>query len=73
MCIGGSPKAPAPPPLPEKPEPAPTKQDPAVQAARTDTRDRVRSMVGRKATIKTGSRGLLDEDASTSSKTLGGY
>lgn len=76
MCIGGlgkQPKMPAPPPPPEPPEPAPTKQDPAVAQARTDTRNRVRAMAGRKSTIKTSSRGLMNDDANTQKKTLGGY
>ncbi len=73
MCMGGQPRTPAPPPLPEPPEPAPTKIDPEVQRARTDTRNEVRRMAGRKSTIKTGARGLLDESANTTGKTLGGY
>ena len=70
MCIG-PPSPPQPPPPPPAPKPAPKKTDPAVKAARTDEKQRIRAMAGRSSTIATGAQGLTDEANVTGKKLLG--
>ena len=72
MCFGGSSK-PAPPPPPVTPvgmpAPPPTQIDPAVKSARKNEKKAAAQLVGRKATILTGSRGVLTQ-AETQKKSL---
>ena len=73
MCFGGSKPAPPPPPPPPVQMPAPpaTQIDPAVKSARRNEKKNAAMLAGRKATILTGSQGVLD-DAYTQKKTLMG-
>lgn len=66
MCIGGSPRAPAPAPaLPEAPRPP----DVTPGTTQADRDRRRRAGTGRAATILTGPRGVQD-GAATGAKTL---
>ena len=73
MCFGRSRAAPAPQPTPpaavELPAPPPTVIDPAVKVARKNEKKAAAQLAGRKSTILTSSRGVLEE-ANTSKKTL---
>ena len=71
MCFGGSKSAPPPPPPTPVDMPAPpaTVINPSVKAARRDEKKNAANLVGRKATILTGSKGDLTE-ANTTKKTL---
>ena len=73
MCFGGSKPAPPPPPLAavELPAAVPTQISPAVKSARKNEKKAAAMLAGRKATILTGSQGVLD-DAYTQKKTLMG-
>jgi hypothetical protein len=51
------------------PAPPPTVIDPAVKVARKNEKKAAAQLAGRKSTILTGSRGVLEE-ATTSKKTL---
>lgn len=69
MCMGGTPKAPAPPPPPPEPPEAPKMVDAAVQQAREDERKNARLAAGRSGTIKTSSD-LETEDPNTAKRSL---
>ncbi len=65
-----APKMPPPPPPPAPPPPAPTREDEAVKKAEQDERARIRRQAGRKASILTTPRGLLNEEATTTKPSL---
>jgi len=69
MCIGGSPRIPAPPP-PPPPPPPPTPQDPNVAAARIRDRQVAALASGRGSTVLTSGIGLTTEAESRAKKTL---
>lgn len=69
MCMGGTPKAPAPPPPPPEPPEAPKMVDENVQQARTDEREAARRAAGRSGAIKTSSD-LEGEDPNKAQRTL---
>lgn len=69
MCMGGTPKAPAPPPPPPEPPEAPKMVDENVQQARNDERENARRAAGRAGTIKT-STDLETEQPNTASRSL---
>lgn len=69
MCMGGTPKAPAPPPPPPPPPEAPKMVDTAVQTARTDEKRAARLAAGRAGSILTGSD-LETQDPNTAGRSL---
>ena len=70
MCSRRRPAPPPPPPAPvEMPAPPPTQATPSVKAARKNEKVAAANLQGRKSTILTGSRGVL-EAADVQRKTL---
>ena len=63
-----APKMPPPPPPPAPPPPTPTRDDEAVKKAEQAERDRINRQAGRKASILTTGRGLLNEEEATTTK-----
>ena len=69
MCMGGTPKAPAPPPPPPLPPEAPKQLDAEVQLARDDEKANARRAAGRSSAIKTDSD-LAGTDPNAAKRTL---
>ena len=68
------PKAPAMPPMPPPPPPpppVPSREDEEIAKAKQAERDRIRRMGGRKASIMTTPRGLLDDPETDAPSLLG--
>ena len=69
MCSRRPAPVPPPPPPVQMPAPPATVIDPAVKSARKNEKKAAAQLAGRKSTILTGSKGVLD-DANTTKKTL---
>jgi hypothetical protein len=71
MCVFKAPRMPAPPPPPPAPPPTPQRQDPAVGAARAQTRHTAALAAGRDKTILTSGFGLATPAVSAKKRLLG--